>query len=84
LTNKKIKNNVAITGEICLQGKITAIGGLSLKLVGGLQSGIKTFIFPKENDKDFNDWLQKYKGNLDDITFKSVENIDDILDIVFE
>jgi ATP-dependent Lon protease len=84
LTNKKIKNNVAITGEICLQGKITAIGGLSLKLLGGLQSGIKTFIFPKENDKDFNDWLQKYKGNLDDITFKSVENIDDILDIVFE
>ena len=84
LTNKKIKNNIAITGEICLQGKITAIGGLSLKLLGGLQSGIKTFIFPKENDKDFNDWLQKYKGNLDDITFKSVENIEDILDIVFE
>ena len=84
LTNKKIKNNVAITGEICLQGKITAIGGLSLKLLGGLQSGIKTFIFPKENDKDFNDWLQKYKGNLDDITFKSVENIEDIVDIVFE
>lgn len=84
LLNKKIKNNIAITGEICLQGKITAIGGLSLKLLGGIQSGIKTFIFPKENDKDFDDWLQKYKGNLDDIIFKSVDNIEDILHIVFE
>ena len=36
LTNKKIKHDVAITGEMCLQGKVTAIGGLDLKILGGI------------------------------------------------
>ena len=37
LTNKKIKNNYAITGEINLQGKVTRIGGLDLKFLGGIK-----------------------------------------------
>ena len=53
LTNKKIRNDIAITGEICLQGNVTAIGGLDLKILGGLNAGVKTFIYPKQNNKDY-------------------------------
>ena len=85
LSNKKIKNDVAITGEICLQGKITAIGGLDLKILGGLSAGIKTFIFPKQNNKEFNLFIEKYKNitSLKDIKFIQVEEITEVLKYVF-
>ena len=51
LNNKKIKNNIAITGEINLQGKVTAIGGLDLKILGGIAAGVTEFIFPKDNER---------------------------------
>jgi endopeptidase La len=84
--NKKIKKDVAITGEINLQGKVSAIGGLELKILGGIKAGIKTFIFPEENKKDYKKFIEKYKDKHvynDDITFKSVKNIKEVLDIVF-
>jgi len=85
LTNKLIKNDIAITGEICLQGKITAIGGLDLKILGGLNAGIKTFIFPKQNNKDFKLFMEKYKhiSSLKDIKFIQVEEINEVLKYVF-
>lgn len=85
LTNKKIKHDVAITGEMCLQGKVTAIGGLDLKILGGIRAGVKTFIYPKENDKDFGDFMEKYKDNpcIEGISFVEVSTIDEVLDIVF-
>ena len=52
-TGRKIKNTYAITGEICLQGNITEIGGLEVKLLGGIKSGVTTFIYPKDNHKDY-------------------------------
>ena len=86
LTNKKIKNTVAITGEINLQGCVTAIGGLDLKILGGLKGGVKKFIFPKENEKDYNTFVEKYKdkGILDGIEFQSVENIQQVLHLIFD
>ena len=51
--SKKIRNDIAITGEITLEGNITAIGGLDLKIMGGIKAGIKHFIYPKENNKDY-------------------------------
>ena len=86
LTNKKIKNTVAITGEINLQGCVTAIGGLDLKILGGLKGGVKQFIFPKENEKDYNTFVEKYKdkGILDGIEFHSVENIQQVLQLIFD
>jgi len=85
LSNKKIKNNVAITGEICLQGNVTAIGGLELKLLGGIRAGVDTFIFPEENKKDFNDFYEKYKNKsfLNNITFYQVKHIKEVIPIVF-
>ena len=61
LNKKKIKNKVAITGEINLQGCVTAIGGLELKILGGIKAGIEHFIFPDENIKQYELFLEKYK-----------------------
>ena len=83
--NKKINNKLAITGEINLQGKVTAIGGLDLKILGGIRAGVKTFLFPKENDKEFNKFWEKYKDNiiLEKIEFKQVDNINEVLNLVY-
>jgi len=83
--NKKIKNHIAITGEINLQGKVTAIGGLKLKILGGIRAGVTEFIFPKENEKDFKKFMEKYgeKDNVKDITFHPVSNIQEVLALVF-
>jgi len=86
LCGRRIRHDVAITGEICLQGKVTAIGGLDLKILGGIRAGVKTFIFPKENDKEFNDFFEKYgeKDIVEGIEFIQVETIHDVLKIVFD
>jgi ATP-dependent Lon protease len=84
--NKKIKNTIAITGEITLDGNITAIGGLDLKILGGIKAGVKEFIYPKENEKDFNSFMEKYKDDelTKGIVFHSVDHIDAVFDKVFE
>jgi len=84
--NRKIKNTIAITGEITLDGNVTAIGGLDLKILGGIKAGVKEFIYPKENEKDFNGFMEKYKDDelTKGIKFHSVDHIDDVLDKVFE
>ena len=79
LTNKKIKNDYAITGEICLQGKVTAIGGLDLKILGGLKAGIKNFIYPVDNKKDFELFNVKHSHLIKDINFIEVSNIKEVL-----
>ena len=86
INNKKIKNNIAITGEINLQGKVSAIGGLELKILGGIRAGVKTFIYPHNNKKDYEKIIKKYKNKnilTSDIRFIDVENIKQVLDIVF-
>lgn len=86
LSNKKIKNNIAITGEVCLQGNVTAIGGLELKILGGIRAGVNTFIYPCENKKDFNDFYEKYKDKtfLENIKFHEVNHIKEVIPLVFE
>lgn len=84
LTGRRIKNNIAITGEICLQGNVTAIGGLELKIIGGINAGVDTFLFPEENNDDYRLFLDKYRDNsiISGKTFHMVKNIQEVLDIV--
>ncbi len=72
--------------EICLQGLVTAIGGLDLKILGGIKSGVKIFIFPKENSHDYNKLREKYKDSniFDNIAFHQVEHISEVIDLVIE
>ena len=83
--NIPIKNDIAITGEINLKGEITAIGGLELKITGGIRAGIKTFLYPKANNDDFLLWKQTYKQNdgIEMPTFIEITNIQDVFDNVF-
>lgn len=82
-TGRKIKNTYAITGEICLQGNITEIGGLEVKLLGGIKSGVTTFIYPKDNHKDYLKFIKKY-NQYSYINYISVDNINSVLDIIFD
>jgi len=85
LTGKKINNTIAITGEINLQGNVTAIGGLDLKILGGINGGVTTFIFPKDNIKDFNDFMDKNgtKEEIKSVIFIPVSSIQEVLAIIF-
>jgi ATP-dependent Lon protease len=80
-----INNEIAITGEINLQGNITAIGGLELKIMGGIRAGVKKFIYPKENKRDFDECLSKYKDFFDNrkISFQEVSEIKDAFQHVY-
>jgi ATP-dependent Lon protease len=72
LTNRKIRNDIAITGEINLQGKVTAIGGLEEKMEGAKKAGVKLVLYPKENNKDIIKIKERNKTLLND-DFKAIE-----------
>ena len=74
-----------MTGEICLQGIVTAIGGLDLKILGVIESGVTHFIYPKENDKYFKEFEEnlKNKSILNNIKFTMVSSISEVFDIIF-
>jgi ATP-dependent Lon protease len=86
LNNKRIKNNFAITGEISLDGKVTEIGGIDVKFLGGIKAGIKTFIYPKENQIDYNQFIEKYKDKefINSVTFHPVDEISEVFNLIFE
>ena len=86
LNGKKIKKDYAITGEINLQGKVTQIGGLDLKIIGGINAGVKNFIFPEENKLDFDKFYEKYqdKALIKGINFYPVDNIGQVFEMIFE
>ncbi len=83
ILNKPIKNDIGMTGEIELTGKITKIGGLNFKLIGAKKAGIKLVFVPKENEKDLNDIKIKYPLLIDDnFQVKICEYIDDLIDLI--
>lgn len=82
LTQQPICNTVAITGEVDLRGNVTAIGGLEYKITGGIRAGVKTFLYPKENNKEFIEFKEKHQV-CDDIKFIEISNISDVFKHVF-
>jgi ATP-dependent Lon protease len=81
LTGRKVKADVAMTGEITLRGEITPIGGLKEKLLAALRGGIKTVIIPDDNERELSEVPDKIKGNLEIIRVKW---IDQVLEIALE
>ncbi len=77
-TNKKVKRDVAMTGEITLKGNVLRIGGLKEKLIAASLAGCKTVIIPKENKRD----LEKIPKNiLDKLKIIPVEKVDEVFKI---
>ncbi|HEV2063765.1 MAG TPA: S16 family serine protease, partial [Thermoanaerobaculia bacterium] len=55
LSKRPVKNDIAMTGEITLSGRVLPIGGLKEKILGAIRAGITEFVIPKENDPDLED-----------------------------
>ena len=84
LNNISIKPEFGVTGEIQMSGDVTAIGGLNYKILGSIKSNVTSFIFPKENEKDFDEFLEKYKNDeiIKDIKFYPISNVQEALDLL--
>ncbi len=76
LTKRKVKGHVAMTGEVTLQGRVLAIGGLKEKSMAAYREGIKTVIIPNDNIKSLEDVDSKVKEN---VKFVPVKTIDEAL-----
>ena len=76
LTQRKVKDKIAMTGEITLRGKVLPVGGIKEKILAAKRAGINTIIICKDNRKDIEDIPNIY---LNGITFQYVENVSDVL-----
>jgi ATP-dependent Lon protease len=81
LTKVPVKADVAMTGEITLRGRVSAIGGLKEKLLAALRGGIHTVIIPEENRKDLADIPDNVTR---DLKIVPVKWIDEVLDLALE
>nr|HPR56419.1 magnesium chelatase domain-containing protein [Deltaproteobacteria bacterium] len=80
LTNRAVRKDIAMTGEITLRGKVLPIGGLKEKTLAAHRNKIFEIIIPKENEKDLEEIPQVVKKKL---TFHPVNSMDDVLQHVF-
>ena len=76
LLNKPIRQDIAITGEISLQGKVKPVGGIFEKIYGAKRMGIKLVLIPKDNEKEI-------PLKTEDIQVKIIESIEELMDIAF-
>ncbi|HEY8344694.1 MAG TPA: Lon family ATP-dependent protease [Bacillota bacterium] len=76
LLKKPLRQDVAVTGEVSIQGKIKAVGGIFEKIYGAKQAGVKRVFVPKENEHDI-------PQNLDGVEVKAVESIEELMEEVF-
>jgi len=83
LNNLPIRNTVAITGEINLQGAVSMIGGLQLKILGAIKAGVKELMYPAENQKDFDTFMKKYEVYAGGVVFQPVSTIEDVFSVLF-
>ena len=77
LTQRKVRKNTAMTGEITLRGKVLPVGGIKEKILAAKRAGITDILMCKDNRKDIDEIPEKY---LQGVTFHYVENIQDVWD----
>lgn len=76
LTGRKVRSDVAMTGEITLRGSVLPIGGLKEKVLAAFREGMKTIILPKDNERDIEDIPECVREKLE---FVSVSSMDEVL-----
>lgn len=81
LTGKGVRNDVAMTGEITLRGKVLPIGGLKEKSLAAMRAGIKKVLIPVDNMKDLADIPESVKNG---VKFIPVENVSEVFKIAIE
>jgi len=75
LTGIPIRADMAMTGEVTLRGRVTAIGGLKEKLLSALRSGVKTVLIPEENEKDLADIPDNVKAALEIVPVSTMDEV---------
>lgn len=81
LTDTAVRSDIAMTGEVTLQGRVLPVGGIREKCLAALNLGITNIIIPMANAKDIEDIPQVFK---DKISFILVENLDEVFAVAFE
>ncbi|MDD4168810.1 MAG: endopeptidase La [Desulfotomaculaceae bacterium] len=77
ITGRKVRHDVAMTGEITLRGRVLPVGGIKEKILAAHRAGIKTLLLPKDNVKDLDEVPKKVK---DKINFILVDHMDKVLE----
>lgn len=75
LSERKVKSDVAMTGEITLRGRVLPIGGLKEKTLAAYTAGVKTVVIPKANEKDLDEVLGVVKENVKIITAETMDDV---------
>jgi ATP-dependent Lon protease len=78
LTDKTVRNDVAMTGEITLRGLVLPVGGIKEKVLAAKRAGIKTVLLPKLNEKDLEEVPESIKDNME---FRFIEKMDEAIEI---
>jgi ATP-dependent Lon protease len=65
LSNRPVRHDIAMTGEITLRGRVLPIGGVKEKVLGAVRAGITRIILPKENEADLEDLPEEIRKTLD-------------------
>jgi ATP-dependent Lon protease len=75
LTETPVSNNVAMTGEITIRGRVLPIGGLKEKILAAKSAGIQKVLVPWENESDLSEINQEVKDGLDLILVKTMDDV---------
>lgn len=78
LTQRKVRSNLAMTGEITLRGRVLPVGGIKEKILAAKRAGITDIIMSQENKKDIEEINEKYLSGL---TFHYVENVKEVFSL---
>ena len=77
LTQRPVRGDVGMTGEVTLQGQVLPIGGVKQKVLAAHRHGLKTVILPRANEADLDDIPQEVR---DEMTFVLIEHLDEVLE----
>ena len=81
LTGRKVKADLAMTGEITLSGKVLPVGGIKEKMLAAHRYGVKTVLLPERNMQDLAELPQKVR---EEIQFVPVSHMDEVLNLALD
>ena len=76
-SNRVVRSNIGMTGEVTLRGRVLPVGGIKMKILAAHRAGLNTVILPKRNEKDLEDVPSEVRNTMD---FVLVDRIDDAIE----
>jgi ATP-dependent Lon protease len=81
LTNKPVRNDIAMTGEITLRGLVLPVGGIKEKVLAAMRAGIRTVILPKKNEKDLEEIPERIRNEM---SFQFIQRMDEAIELALK